>query len=119
MGRRIQPDEEGYLYFAKSEHVIYGPYSRRSTAQGVATQMTPWGIQNEFRYETQPGSFHALRVPNPAYSPGRVLRVFKVKVGAFVPAPYESLQDKYQRAIQKLERITQMLNDRGIDVEFD
>src|SRR4051812_46731992 len=106
VARRFRPDAEGYYYFAKSDAgVVYGPYSSRSVAQGVATQMTPYGIRNEFRFRTVPGSWRTEREPNPAYAPQRVLKVFKSKMNDMEPAPYESIHDKYQRLVIKLEKI--------------
>ena len=114
MARRFSPDPEGYYYFAKSDSgVVYGPYSSRAVAQGVATQMTPHGVRNEFRYDYHRGG----RVPNPAYAPHRVLKVYKTKMNDMEPAPYQTLRQKYESVAKKLARIEKMLADRGIDIE--
>ena len=120
MARRFSPDAEGYYYFAKSDAgVVYGPYSSRSVAQGVATQMTPWGVRNEFHYRTQPGTYRTVREPNPNYAPHRVLKVYKTKMNDMEPAPYQSLREKYENVAKKLARIEKMLADRGIDIQVD
>jgi hypothetical protein len=120
MPRSIQPDEEGYLYFAKSERVIYGPYALRSTAQGVATQMTPYGARNEFRYVRMNESpWSTVKVANPSFAPDRILHVYKTKLSDFQLAPYESMETKYARVLAQLKRVKEMLEDRGIDIEFD
>ena len=120
MARRVRPDAEGFYYFAKSDAgVLYGPYSSRSVAAGVATQMTPWGIRNEFTYRTIPGTYRTERTPNPRYAPERVLKVYKSRMADMQEAPYLSLREKYENVAKKLARIEKMLSDRGIDIQFD
>jgi hypothetical protein len=118
MARNSRPDAEGYFYFAKlGNGTLYGPYQQRSVAAGVLTQMNKryWRWQSEYIYDYSTRQ----RIPNPHYRPGAKGEVLKAKIGVMESAPWESLQMKYQRTVAKLDRITQMLNDRGIDLEID
>jgi hypothetical protein len=113
--RHITPDEEGYLYFVKTpDGYLYGPYSNRANAANGRGQRKPYVPRALWDYRTR------TYVPNPQYGkPEGEWEIVKAKLGPFEAAPKLSLKDKYDQAIAKLDRIARMLNDRGIDVEFD
>jgi hypothetical protein len=117
MARSSRPDAEGYFYFAKMPSgTLFGPYHDRGTAAGVLTQMSQYYREPRRIYDYLAGDY----IDNPRYNPNALVgEVLKAKLGAFEKAPKLSLHDKYVQAIAKLERLTQMLNDRGIDVDFD
>jgi hypothetical protein len=116
MARCSRPDDEGYYYFAKLHNGwLYGPYTARSTAAGVLTQLSKYSRQPKRIYDYHSGRY----IDNPNYDPyAPVGEVLKARLGTFEKAPKLSLREKYQQALVRLARIEQMLNDRGIDVEF-
>jgi hypothetical protein len=119
VSRSARPDGEGFYYFAKTaDGWLYGPYSLRSTAAGVLTQMDRYARQPKYIFDYRTST----RVLNPRWNPddpkGEVL---KAKVSAMQPAPYESQREKLDKAltqVRKYEEVLARLAERyGIDVE--